>query len=101
MLCHLSMVKVFCTVVFILGSGARQVEQLDGIVVKDSNGPRIFVDFGDNVPTGPQVLWVEENSCQYYEDPSKVYGNPNVLAEFIREYRNGLRRMLERPAKTN
>jgi hypothetical protein len=92
------MVKVLCTVVFILGSGYRQVEQLDGIVLKNNGGPKIFVDFGSGTPE-PQARWVPENDCQYYEDPSKVYGDPEVFNKFVNEYRNGLRRMLERPIK--
>ena len=67
------MLKVLCTVVFVLGSGYRHVEQLDGIVLKSTSGPRILVDFGNTVPVGPEAVWVNENDCQYYQDPVKYY----------------------------
>lgn len=71
------MLKVLCTVVIILADGYRDVRELDGFVVKegvrDSN-EYVYVDFGDTMPT-PQVRWVRENDCQYYEDPSKHYAD--------------------------
>lgn len=69
------MLKVLCTVVIILASGYRDVRQLDGFVVKEgvkANDEYVYVDFGDSIPT-PQVRWIRENDCQYYDDPAKQY----------------------------
>jgi len=74
------MIKVLCTVVFILGSGVRQVERMDGSMV-DEHEDYLIVDFGPEVPVEPQVRWVKENDCTYYEDPSIVYGDFLKLKE--------------------
>lgn len=70
------MIKVFCTVVIVLGSGYRLVDTLDGYMTNErttGNKEQIMVDFGDAMPFGPQSRWVDENDCQYYEDPVKQY----------------------------
>lgn len=69
------MIKVLCTVVVILGDGYRDVRQLDGFVVREGvsgYNETLYVDFGEAMPS-PQVRWVHENDCLYYEDPSKHY----------------------------
>lgn len=67
------MVNVLCTVVFILGTGARQVEQLGGVMT-DESGDSILVDFGAKVPEGQkQVRWVRENDCLYPDNPEAHY----------------------------
>lgn len=78
------MIKVLCTVVVVLADGYRDVRQMDGIVVKEGRSgfnETLYVDFGEEMPS-PQVRWIHENDCKYYEDPSKHYGDWEKLESF-------------------
>ena len=85
------MIRVACTVVFVLGTGYRQVKELDGIVVNTQDQvalapAKILVDFGPQVPVGPEAVWVNDNDCVYYDNPEQTHDYLDGLKEVGKEF---------------